>query len=40
MTTELSAHLHFGHISPLTIALEVLKSDAPRESHRLASSRS
>ncbi len=22
-TTELSAHLHFGHISPLTIALAV-----------------
>ena len=30
-TSELSAHLHFGHISPLTIALEVLGSDAPRE---------
>jgi deoxyribodipyrimidine photo-lyase len=32
MTTELSAHLHFGHISPLTIALEAIKSDGPRES--------
>jgi deoxyribodipyrimidine photo-lyase len=31
-TTELSAHLHFGQISPLTIALEALRSDAPRES--------
>jgi deoxyribodipyrimidine photo-lyase len=31
MTTELSAHLHFGHISPLTIALAALKSDAPKE---------
>jgi deoxyribodipyrimidine photo-lyase len=30
-TTELSAHLHFGHISPLTIALEVRKSEAPGE---------
>ncbi|MBV8486935.1 MAG: hypothetical protein JO161_01520, partial [Planctomycetaceae bacterium] len=30
-TTELSAHLHFGHISPLSIALEVQKSDAPRQ---------
>jgi deoxyribodipyrimidine photo-lyase len=30
-TSELSAHLHFGQISPLTIALEVLGSDAPRE---------
>ena len=26
-TTELSAHLHFGHISPLTIALEALKHE-------------
>ena len=25
-TTELSAHLHFGHISPLTIALEALSA--------------
>jgi deoxyribodipyrimidine photo-lyase len=32
MTSELSAHLHFGHISPLTIALKVLAADAPRES--------
>jgi deoxyribodipyrimidine photo-lyase len=32
MTSELSAHLHFGHVSPLTIALEVLGSEAPRES--------
>jgi deoxyribodipyrimidine photo-lyase len=31
MTTELSAHLHYGNISPLTIALAVLKSDGPRE---------
>ena len=28
-TTELSAHLHFGHVSPLTIALAVLNSDGP-----------
>jgi deoxyribodipyrimidine photo-lyase len=32
MTSELSAHLHFGHISPLTIALAVLGSGAPDES--------
>ncbi len=31
MTSELSAHLHFGHINPLTIALAVLDSEAPRE---------
>ncbi len=31
-TTELSAHLHFGHVSPLTIALEALNSGAPQES--------
>ena len=30
-TSELSAHLHFGHISPLTIALAVMASEAPRE---------
>ena len=30
-TTELSAHLHFGQISPLTIALEALKTGAPQE---------
>ena len=30
-TTELSAHLHFGHISPLTIALEATQSEAPGE---------
>ena len=30
-TTELSAHLHFGQISPLTIALAVMKSDATQE---------
>jgi deoxyribodipyrimidine photo-lyase len=30
-TTELSAHLHFGQISPLTIALAVKDSDAPEE---------
>ena len=31
-TTELSAHLHFGHISPLTIALAVKDSGGPQES--------
>jgi deoxyribodipyrimidine photo-lyase len=31
-TSELSAHLHFGHISPTTIAMAVSGSDAPRES--------
>ena len=30
-TTELSAHLHFGQISPLTIALAAMDADAPRE---------
>ncbi len=30
-TSELSAHLHFGHISPVTVALAVRDSDAPRE---------
>ncbi len=30
--SELSAHLHFGHISPVTIALRVLASGAPSES--------
>jgi deoxyribodipyrimidine photo-lyase len=30
-TSELSAHLHFGHISPITIALAVADSEAPRE---------
>jgi deoxyribodipyrimidine photo-lyase len=30
-TTELSAHLHFGHISPLTIILAVLESGASEE---------
>ncbi len=30
MTSELSAHLHFGHISPLTIALAVMDADAPQ----------
>ena len=30
-TTELSAHLHFGHISPMTIALEALQSEATGE---------
>ncbi len=29
MTSELSAHLHFGHISPLTIALQAREADAP-----------
>ena len=31
LTSELSAHLHFGHISPITIALAVRDSGAPRE---------
>jgi len=31
-TTELSAHLHFGHISPLTIAGAAIESGGPRES--------
>ena len=31
MTSELSAHLHFGHISPLTIALALRESAAPGE---------
>ncbi|AMV36176.1 deoxyribodipyrimidine photo-lyase [Planctomyces sp. SH-PL62] len=30
-TTELSAHLHYGHISPTTIALAAIQSDGPRE---------
>jgi deoxyribodipyrimidine photo-lyase len=30
-TSELSAHLHFGHVSPLTIALAVRESGAPRD---------
>ncbi|MDR3633856.1 MAG: deoxyribodipyrimidine photo-lyase [Isosphaeraceae bacterium] len=29
MTSELSAHLHFGHISPITLALAVRESGAP-----------
>ncbi len=29
-TSELSAHLHFGHVSPLTIALAVSNSGVPR----------
>jgi deoxyribodipyrimidine photo-lyase len=29
-TSRLSPYLHFGHISPLTIALAVKKSDAPK----------
>jgi deoxyribodipyrimidine photo-lyase len=33
LTSELSAHLHFGHISPLTIALAVSGSDAPRAAY-------
>ncbi|MDB5351677.1 MAG: phr [Planctomycetota bacterium] len=32
MTSELSAHLHFGHISPTTIALAVRDSGAAQES--------
>jgi deoxyribodipyrimidine photo-lyase len=31
-TSELSAHLHFGHISPITIALAVRDSDSPEAS--------
>jgi deoxyribodipyrimidine photo-lyase len=31
-TSELSAHLHFGHIGPLAIARAVLESGAPRAS--------
>ncbi len=31
MTSELSAHLHFGHIGPITVALAAMASDAPRE---------
>lgn len=31
-TSELSAHLHFGHISPVTAALAVMRSEAPSES--------
>lgn len=31
-TTELSAHLHFGHVSPLTIAMAAIQSNGPRES--------
>ena len=31
-TSELSAHLHFGQISPITIALAASGSEAPRES--------
>jgi deoxyribodipyrimidine photo-lyase len=30
-TSSLSAYLHFGHISPLTIALAVKDADAPQE---------
>ncbi len=30
-TSELSAHLHFGQISPIAIALAVSRSEAPRE---------
>ncbi len=31
-TSELSAHLHFGHVNPLVIALAARSSAAPRES--------
>lgn len=31
MTSELSAHLHFGHISPITCALAARESDAGEE---------
>jgi len=30
-TSRLSPYLHFGHISPLTVALAVQKADAPNE---------
>ena len=29
-TSHLSAYLHFGHIGPITVALEVQRADAPR----------
>lgn len=29
-TSHLSAYLHFGHIGPITVALEIQKADAPR----------
>ena len=32
MTSELSAHLHFGHIDPVTTVLRVLESGGPQES--------
>jgi deoxyribodipyrimidine photo-lyase len=32
-TSCLSAYLHFGHISPLTIALAVQRAEAPAETH-------
>ena len=32
MTSELSAHLHFGHIGPIEIALAVREADAPEAS--------
>ncbi len=32
MTSEISAHLHFGHISPLRLALAVRDSGGPQES--------
>ncbi len=32
MTTELSAHLHFGQISPLTIAMAAMENNGPKES--------
>ena len=40
MTTELSAHLHFGHISPLTIALEAYGERRPRGKRSTRCSRS
>jgi deoxyribodipyrimidine photo-lyase len=33
-TSSLSAYLHFGHISPLTIALAVRHADAPEEARQ------
>lgn len=32
MTSELSAHLHFGHVNPVTMALGAIDSDAPAQS--------
>jgi deoxyribodipyrimidine photo-lyase len=32
VTSELSAHLHFGHIDPVTIALAAIEADPPKAS--------